>query len=193
MRIVALILIILSMKTTQGQDKSFKAVEALENILVAHRLELHSTVNKELFNQSLIKYSKQWKVAFDFLISSTNLDEQENGKIELLGEDVFATISEYQTKNVMTAKIEAHEIYADIQMVLKGKEQMGLVDKEDVEIVNSYNTSRDVEFYQSPKVKYHDAIERCIFIFLPGEIHQPGLQDVNSKLVKKLVIKVKVK
>ena len=68
--------------------------------------------------------------AFDY-IRSTDLKNLQQGKYEIEGKNIFAMISEYQTKPESEGKLEAHKKYIDVQYVISGEERMGYAPLDD--------------------------------------------------------------
>lgn len=58
-------------------------------------------------------------------IKQTNLKNLNPGRYDIDGENIFALISEYQTKSEAEGKLEAHKKYIDVQYVIEGEELMG--------------------------------------------------------------------
>jgi YhcH/YjgK/YiaL family protein len=113
----------------------------------------------------------------------------EPGRYNIDGDDIFALVQEYNTKEPMDAKPEAHERYIDIQYVDKGAELMGYAPLENQEILIPYNPEKDLVFYKADTSLIK--VEEGMFaIFFPNDIHAPGIKIEESKAVKKVVIKV---
>ena len=62
--------------------------------------------------------------AFTYL-KETDFSNMEIGKHEIDGENIFALVNEYNTKDESEGKLEAHKKYIDVQFVAKGSELMG--------------------------------------------------------------------
>lgn len=109
------------------------------------------------------------------------------GRTEIAGERVFATLSENRLSREETG-FEAHRIYADIQLVLEGKERFlfGL----ETEILPP---NPGTDFYPcrvGRRIGFTlEAGE--LAIFLPGEAHAPGIAPEDADSCKKLVVKVR--
>src|SRR5580704_4265576 len=65
------------------------------------------------------------KKAFEYL-KQTDFSGMENGKYVVDGDDVFAILQEYDTKNDAHAKLEAHRKYIDVQYIISGEEFIGV-------------------------------------------------------------------
>lgn len=66
----------------------------------------------------------RFESGFNFL-RENDLREFPEGKHEIEGNDVYVIISSYTTKSPEESSPEAHKVYADIQYMLKGTENIG--------------------------------------------------------------------
>ena len=133
----------------------------------------------------------RWEKAFDFL-RDTDMEKIETGKYELDGENLYASVSEYNTKNEEDARLEAHRKYADIQYIISGEEKMGLVPLTKTEVVTPYDDAKDVCFLKAGKLTYHHATPKVYFIFFPEDAHKPSIKVKDNAPVKKVVLKVRI-
>ena len=128
--------------------------------------------------------------SFDY-IKQTNLKKLQPGRYDIDGDNIFALISEYQTKPEAEGKLEAHKKYIDVQFVIEGEELMGYAPLGNQEILEPYKEENDIIFYKGEKV-FIKVPEGMFAIFFPEDVHMPGIQVEKKSLVRKLVIKVKV-
>jgi len=128
--------------------------------------------------------------SFDY-IKQTNLKNLKPGRYDIDGDNIFALISEYQTKPEAEGKLEAHRKYIDVQFVIEGEELMGYAPLGNQEILEPYKEENDIIFYKGEKV-FIKVPEGMFAIFFPEDVHMPGIQVEKKSLVRKLVIKVKV-
>jgi biofilm protein TabA len=151
-----------------------------------------SSINKRELAVSYYKNKDRWDKAFKFLKDS-DLSKLELKRYDIDGDNLFATISEYLTKNEETTYFEAHRKYIDIQYVIRGKEIMNIAPIATVkDIIIPYDTTKDIEFVTVDKVVNHLATPGRLFIFFPDDAHRPGLKDEVSSQVRKIVIKLKM-
>jgi YhcH/YjgK/YiaL family protein len=151
-----------------------------------------ASINKREFAVSYFKNKERWEKAFNFLKNS-DLSKLELKRYDIDGDNLFATISEYVSKNEETAKFEAHRKYIDLQYVISGKEVMNIAPLTSIkEIVTPYDDKKDIEFVTVSKVVNYKASPSNFFIFFPTDVHRPGLKDGENSQVRKVVIKVKV-
>jgi YhcH/YjgK/YiaL family protein len=151
-----------------------------------------SSMNRREFAVSYFKHKDRWDKAFTFL-KSNDLSGLEIKKYDIDGDNVYAPVSEYMTKNEEDAKFEVHRKYIDIQYVISGVEQMSVAPlSQKKETLAEYNEAKDIEFMTVNESSTYKATPDKFFIFFPSQIHRPSVKlDDNSK-VKKIVVKVKV-
>ncbi|MEI8114054.1 MAG: YhcH/YjgK/YiaL family protein [Bacteroidia bacterium] len=127
---------------------------------------------------------------FEFL-RNTDLSSLEPGKFKIVGDDVYALVNEYNTKDPQDCLPEAHRIYTDIQYLVSGREAIGFVTLDNQQILSEYDPEKDIAFYSgetSPIV----LAPGMFAVFFPQDIHRPGMQIGSPEKVKKVVVKVKI-
>lgn len=151
-----------------------------------------ASINKREFAISYFKNKERWEKAFSFC-KNNGLSKLEPKRYDIDGNNLFATISEYLSKNEEVAKFEAHRKYIDIQYVISGKEIINIAPLTTVkEVITPYNEANDIEFMTVSNVVDYKATPANLFVFFPGDVHRPGLKDGVNSPVRKIVIKVKV-
>ncbi len=133
---------------------------------------------------------ENFKKAFDFL-NNTDLSKLEVGKGEIDAKNVYYSVSEYQTKDV-PAFFEAHDVYADIQVIISGNERIDYFYRPEGNVTVEYNAEKDIlrldsENYSKLKIKAGE-----FAIFFPHDAHRPNLTDDVNQNIKKIVVKVKM-
>jgi YhcH/YjgK/YiaL family protein len=126
--------------------------------------------------------------AFEY-IQKTDFSLLDDGKYEIEGENIFALVQEYNTKDAKDAKPEAHIKYIDIQYIHSGTELIGVATLKNQAIVVS-DPEKDITFFdgETSLVKFETGM---FAIFFPGDLHMPGILETQPAKVKKVVIKVK--
>ena len=130
------------------------------------------------------------KKSFNY-IRQTDFKMLQPGRYDIDDNNIFALISEYQTKSESEGKLEAHKKYIDVQYVIEGEELMGYAPLGDQSILEPYKKENDIIFYTGEKV-FIKVTEGMFAIFFPEDVHMPGISVNQKSPVKKLVIKVKV-
>lgn len=134
--------------------------------------------------------SERMQKAIDYLMM-TDFSKMRAGKYELMGNEVYAIVNEYNTKFIDEVKWEAHRKYADIQYVINGIEKMGFSSIDKVISTDEYFEEKDIEFFKGHG-NYVDVAPGEVCIFFPHDVHKPGIAISNPQAVKKVVIKVLV-
>ena len=116
------------------------------------------------------------------------------GKTPLAGEDIFASVNEYETEPVEDRRPEKHFQYIDIQVLGAGRESIGYTDVENVgSLTEDRREKDDVVFYGSTRKENFVKLEKGDFaIFFPWEVHRPNCWfGEGPETVKKIVVKVR--
>jgi YhcH/YjgK/YiaL family protein len=149
------------------------------------------SVDRKAFSLSYYKDSERWNKAFTFL-KENNLMNLELKRYDIDGDNAYATVSEYLTKNIEDARFEAHRKYIDIQYVIDGKEMIEVAPLSSKKIIlEQYDPDRDIEFLTAGDSVSLQATPDRFFIFFPDDAHKPGLKAGENSTVRKIVVKVK--
>lgn len=132
-----------------------------------------------------------FKKAFDW-IKRTDLPQLKEGKIELDGNKMYASVQKYNTKAVKDSAFEAHRKYIDIQLLVSGTEKVDYAAFSSLEEVEPYSAERDFhkldgKAEQTVLLKKGNAV-----ILFPEDGHRP-CQHPDGKTataVTKIVIKI---
>jgi len=138
------------------------------------------------------RLGERFDVAFAWATSLTE-GEQADGRCEIAGEDLYATVMSYQTRQQADRRQETHRRYADIQIMLEGEERILLAPAGEVGEGSGYQAEKDCEMFDLPP--QHSTLRlrtREFAIFFPGEAHQPGVALGEPAWVRKVVIKVRM-
>lgn len=143
--------------------------------------------------ENLQRYEQALPALAEALRFARTVDsDQPEKKFDLRGEDMYAMVSTYETLPVKITAFEAHRKYADVQMVLQGRERIDVADLTCLEEEEAYNADRDVAFYECHSEYSTLAMTPGLFVLLlPNEAHRPGLQLTGPEPVRKLVIKIR--
>ncbi|MDD3840289.1 MAG: YhcH/YjgK/YiaL family protein [Clostridia bacterium] len=128
--------------------------------------------------------------ALDFLKNS-DFSNMSPGRYEIDGEDVFAMVSEYQTKPKQEGVWEAHRRYIDIQFVADGIEGIGYSHLSELEITQDYDSDGDC-LLLAGEGDFFVAKKGTFAILYPEDGHMPGIEVEQPSKVKKVVVKVLV-
>jgi YhcH/YjgK/YiaL family protein len=130
--------------------------------------------------------------AFEFIGKAIN-EDLPIGKYEIDGNNIFASVQEYEAKPKENCRYEGHRKYIDIQCILSGMEAMEVMDIGSAKPSGAFNEMHDVGFYENSDTCV-SAVLGCgqYGIFFPHDIHRPGMRVGDSGAVKKVVVKIKV-
>lgn len=121
--------------------------------------------------------------------------EMEEGRYEIDGNDIYARVMSYNTSPREDCKIEAHDIYIDIQSTLVGQEGIDVFHREELSENVSYNNENDVRFYENSNQNYVTVnnLPNYFSMIFPEEAHKPQISlDGKCNVVKKFVIKMRI-
>jgi biofilm protein TabA len=129
----------------------------------------------------------------DAFITSAKIALPPDGRYDILGDDLFALVQTYDTKEDSLCYPEAHEKYADLQYMLMGMEIMGWQLADVLELTEDRRQGEDILFYKKAERKADIKLEQDMFVLLfPGEVHTPCLCHGNRAEVHKIVFKIRV-
>lgn len=143
--------------------------------------------NSHLYNKISARIAK----GFEYL-KNTDFATVSPGKYEIDGTNIFASIAEYNTKDISEGKYEAHKQYIDIQYIVKGEERLYFTPISETSELIAYNSEKDVEFVTAEGGNYIVAPAGTFLIFFPNDAHMPNITNNAQSAVKKVVVKVKV-
>lgn len=153
--------------------------QILKIIMIADSLE-----NADLY----ARIDDRLAVGFRYL-QTTDFSSLAPGKYLIEDSEVFATVSEYNSKKPEDARWEAHRKYADIQYVISGEEKMGYAPLHTMDVTEAYNSEKDIVFLKGTG-DYITVKPGMFVVFFPQDAHQPSVAVKESAAVKKVVVKV---
>lgn len=133
---------------------------------------------------------EKFKKGYEFL-RNTDLKALPLGRVELDGDDLFASVQEYTTMPAEECRYEAHNRYFDIQYVVEGQELFGYGKREDLMEETPYDEKEDLVFFKEPAqggailLKAGDAA-----VVAPEDAHKPRCMAGEPCRVRKIVVKV---
>lgn len=125
-------------------------------------------------------------------IKSINLDTIEPGSYEIDGPHLRGLVfnNPGMTAIDSAAKFECHNKHIDIQLCVKGSEQIGWKSRTTCFSPNGeYNDEKDFVFYKDTPDMYFKLTDKQFAVFFPEDVHAPM---IGEGIIKKLVIKVKI-
>lgn len=128
------------------------------------------------------------KQAFE-LIEAIDLASLEPGIHELDGRNIFVNVTEGGLKQKSDAKLEVHDRYIDIQVLLSGAEEsFGWSERKDLkQPVGAFNAEKDIQFFEDVPQTYYTLRPGQFTVLLPEDAHAPM---VGEGRVRKVIVKV---
>ena len=122
---------------------------------------------------------------------NTDFANTASGRHDIDGDNLYAVISSYQTKDPDSCKLEAHRRYIDIQYIVSGCENIGVTTLNNQQPSIQYNEEKDVLFFKED-VSFISLHEGMFAVFFPDDLHMPGVKCNEAGNVTKVVVKVKI-
>jgi len=123
-------------------------------------------------------------------IKSLKLETIEPGNYEIDGVQLRSLVFNKQGMTVAesAAKFECHNKHIDIQLCIKGSEQIGWRPRNTCSHPKGkFNTEKDFIFYDDKPDMYFQLKDNQFVILFPEDVHAPM---IGKGFIKKLVIKV---
>ncbi len=129
------------------------------------------------------------KKAFE-LIVSTDWTTMETGIHELDGKDIFVNVMERELKQKPDAKLEVHNEYIDIQVLVTGKEEaFGWSERKDLRMPQGeFNAEKDIQFFDDVPQTYYTLRPGQFTVLFPEDGHAPM---VGEGTMRKIIVKVR--
>ena len=127
--------------------------------------------------------------AFGYIIS-TDWAKMEPGIHELDGKDIYVNVMERELKKPADAKLEIHNEYIDIQVLVCGeKEAFGWSERADVrKSLGGFDVQKDIQLFDDVPQTYYTLRPGQFTILMPEDAHAPM---VGEGWVRKIIIKVR--
>lgn len=123
-------------------------------------------------------------------IGRTDLASMEPGEYEIDGRDIYFTIWEGECISDEIPKLEVHDNYIDIHIVLRGTETIGIRDRSKCQGDNiSYDQKRDIAFLEEEPENFISLGEMNLAVIFPHDAHSPL---IGNGLLKKAIVKIRM-
>lgn len=129
------------------------------------------------------------KRAFE-LIAATDWTRMEPGIHELEGRDIYVNVMERELKQKADAKLEVHDAYIDIQVLVAGTEEtFGWSERCDLKQPRgAFDAGKDILFYDDEPQTYYTLRPGQFTVLFPEDGHAPM---VGTGTVRKIIVKVR--
>ena len=134
--------------------------------------------------------SPRLEKAFGF-IASTDWETMEPGIHELDGKDIYVNVMERELKRKPDAKLEVHNEYIDIQVLIRGEEEsFGWSERRELKLPQGeFDAAKDIQFFDDVPQTYYEVTPGQFTLLFPEDAHAPM---VGEGTIRKVIVKVRV-
>lgn len=131
------------------------------------------------------------KDAFNFLEQCSN-GEIKEGRHAIKGDEIYALVLSYDSKEKEKLQYETHDNYIDIQCMIKGNEYQMYESRDELKEISPYNSEKDITFYtyDNKGSKLH-LTEGTFAIYFPNDGHMPGIPSWSKQRCTRVVVKIR--
>lgn len=124
------------------------------------------------------------------LIHAKDWTKVEPGIHELEGKDIYVNVMERELKSREAAKLEVHDEYIDIQVLVAGKsESFGWSERCALrKPQGEFNREKDILLYDDEPQTYYTLLPGQFTVLFPEDGHAPM---VGEGVVRKIIVKVR--
>ena len=124
------------------------------------------------------------------LIASTDWTKMEPGIHELDGKDIYVNVMERELKQKPDAKLEVHNEYIDIQVLISGREEsFGWSERKDLKLPQGeFDAEKDIQFFDDVPQTYYTLRPGQFTVLFPEDGHAPM---VGEGTMRKIIVKVR--
>lgn len=130
----------------------------------------------------------RFKAVFDY-IDTHDLASMELGRHDIDGDNIFVMVQELELRPREQARLELHRKYIDIQLVLRGPEEVfGWSEKKDcLTAETEFDEAKDIQLFTDKPQCFYTVREGQFSILYPEDGHAPML---GEGVVKKCIFKI---
>lgn len=120
--------------------------------------------------------------------------EPDLGRINIRGDEMYASIMAPEAKSLEEQVAEKHETYIDVHYLIEGEETLGWSPlQEGAEPIKPYDAEGEYALYAPSAEEILLSLKPGMFVvFFPHDVHRPGMGQPGTK-IKKAVIKIHVR
>lgn len=134
-----------------------------------------------------LHFHPRFAKAYEFMIK-TNLNDLEEGKYPIMGKEVYCVIWAGDGKGLEIPKLEVHDSYIDIHILLEGYETIGIRDRSRCDGDNvPYDKEKDIAFLEEPAENFINLSPGNLAVIFPHDAHAPLIGEGR---IKKAIIKI---
>ena len=146
----------------------------------------------KLYNLGKYEVIRKYEDEIKNFISSIDMNNFKSGKYFIEGDNIYAILTSYKTKDKKDTPIESHKEYYDLVVVLEGEERM-YVDFVDDMVVDNVDKNKDMIYYKNKEEAIRITMTPGIFtLFDIGDVHHPYCVSKKEEQIKKVTFKIKI-
>ena len=128
--------------------------------------------------------------AFDYILS-TDLRSLPAGRHDIDGDDIFMNVMDVDLKRPSDAKLEIHDRYLDIQVLVTGRsETFGWSPRERIaRPLGYFDKEKDIQFFDDVPQTCYDVTPGEFVLLFPEDAHAPM---IGEGAIRKVIVKVRI-
>ena len=127
----------------------------------------------------------------DYILTH-DLSALPEGRTDIDGDRLYVMIQKYETKDAAEGRLEVHDKYIDLQLVLSGEEIIGYAPRSLMPAPKEVRADSDISFFDADFAPML-LTEGMFGVYFPGDCHAPCITGSRKKQVKKAVFKILAK
>lgn len=131
----------------------------------------------------------RFKKALEWLCAADHAAMESGIRVDIDGDDIYATYFDIDTLPRDQSKLEAHRNYADIQCLLAGRELVGYAPIGTMPAISDYEP--DIQFFNGDWETL-SLRPGSFYIVWPQDLHAPRVADGDISRVRRMVVKVRL-
>ncbi|MET3600640.1 YhcH/YjgK/YiaL family protein [Martelella mangrovi] len=128
-------------------------------------------------------------------LNETDLANASEGRIDIDGDRIFASVQDYTTGPQEEKRPESHIRYLDIQYIVSGREMIGVAPLSTTPpAAEDLSGERDLLFYDQVGEESSLVLSAGSYaVFYPWDVHRPGCAvGETGEAVRKVVVKIRM-
>lgn len=126
--------------------------------------------------------------AFEYL-QTADFTRLAPGRYDIDGDNLFAMVNAYETKERDECELEGHRQYIDLQFMVEGSELIGYAPLSNQLLSVKQVSEEDCQFFQG-EASFILLEEGMFALLLPADLHMPCIRASHER-VKKVVVKIR--
>lgn len=128
--------------------------------------------------------------AFDYLLTA-DLNALPAGRHAIDGDDIFINVMDIDLKRPADAKLEIHDRYLDIQVLVRGERESFGWSRRDrlTQPLGEFDVQKDIRFFDDAPQTYYEVTPGQFTLLFPEDAHAPM---VGEGAIRKVIVKVRL-